>query len=456
MAARKKRGASAEAAEAATLGGRTSARMARRIEVWPIDRLRPYERNARTHSASQVAQIAASIARFGFNAPILVDGADGIVAGHGRLAAARHLELTEVPVVVLDHLDQTERRAYLLADNRLSDLAGWDDVMLMSELADLEGLGVDPGVMGFDSQDIDGLARAVNASASVREVPPAPLPRAPVSRPGDLWHVGRHRILCGDARNLGDLDRLLGGERVEAVVTDPPYGIEYVGKTSAALRIQNDGADGLAELLGAAFTGALLKCRPGAPWYVFCPTGAQFIDFLQVLMRLGVFRQTCVWVKDRMTLGRQDYHQRHEGLIVGATPAPAGAPELAYSTEHEWIAYGWAPGGPHRPPPTRTWDTVWEFSRPSASRDRPTMKPLELIGQCVDHAAAPGRLVLDLFAGSGTTAVACEQLGRISASLELDPRYTDVAVLRLAEASGAVPLLDGSATWTEVLAQRAS
>lgn len=434
-------------------------RGARHVEVWPIDRLKPYERNARTHSAGQVGKIADSITRFGFNAPILVDGRQGIVAGHGRLAAARHLGLEEVPVIVLDHLSELEARAYLIADNQLSDLSGWDEELLLEELSDLESQGIAPGALGFEGAAVDALLRSVSSSTAVREVAPAPVSHDPVSRPGDLWLVGRHRVLCGDSRRLGDLERVLGGLRADAVITDPPPSIEYVGKPKAALRIQNDGTAELAELLRTAFSGALRHCRPGAPWYVFSPTGPQVLDFLQVLQALGVFRQTLVWVKDRMVLGRQDYHNRHEAILLGAAPGesaeePQAAAGAEYDQAHQEIAYGWAPGGAHRPPAARTWDTVWEFARPSASRDHPTMKPLELVAQAVDHAAAPGRLVLDLFGGSGTTAVACEQLGRLSASIEIDPRYCDVIVQRLVQSSGLPAALESGKAWADVLADR--
>jgi DNA modification methylase len=454
-----KKSASKAAAEALSLSPRSGALLARRIEVWPLDRLLPYARNARTHSASQVQQIAGSIARFGFNAPILVDGRDGIVAGHGRLAAARSLGLTEVPVVVLDHLSETDRRAYLLADNRLSDLAGWNEPLLAEELADLEGLGVAAADMGFSRNDQDELARSIAGSAAVHDVDPQPLPEEPLSRPGDLWVVGPHRILCGDARRPGDLSRLLAGERVDAVITDPPYGVAYVGKTGAALKIQNDQPSDLADLLARSLGAALEVCRPGAPWYVFGPSGGdQFMEFIGVLHRLGVWRQTLVWVKDRMVMGRSDYHYRHENIFHGSAPAlPAPADPSApveYETRHDSLFYGWAPGGPHRTPPDRNWDTVWEFARPSANRDHPTMKPIELVGQCVDHAAAPGRLVLDLFLGSGTTIVACHQLGRRGAGLEVDPRYCDVTVRRAADATGVEPYIDGGPSWSDLAAER--
>ncbi len=444
----------AVAPAAATAG----VRMPGPLELWPLDRLQPYERNPREHSADQVRRIAGSMVRFGFNAPILVDGRDGIVAGHGRLAAARFLNLERVPVVVLDHLSPTDRRKYLLADNRLAELSTWNELDLAAELADLGMAADELGDLGFRPVDLDRLSRSVTATTDVREVEPTPVPTAPVCRPGDLWIVGRHRVLCGDARRAADVRRALGGVLADAVVTDPPYGIEYVGKTGEALTIRNDGADDLRDLLEQAFRNALAACRPGAPWYVFAPTGDRLVDFLVTLTRLGVFRQTLVWVKDRMVLGRNDYHVRHEHLVFGVTPADVAPhdPERPYEPNHATIAYGWAPGGAHRPPHARTWDTVWEFARPSANREHPTMKPVELIGQAVDHATAPGRVVLDLFAGSGTTALVCEQLGRASASIEVDPRYCDVAVQRVAAAANTDPHLDGGLTWNEVAAERAA
>lgn len=448
------------ATDAVIAGSR--ARVARNLEVWPIDRLVPYARNARTHSPAQVRQIAGSIARFGFNSPILVDGKDGIVAGHGRLLAARELGLVEVPVVVLDHLSELERRAYLLADNQLAQLAGWDDAMLAAELSELELAGLAPDVMGFDRTFQDNLAREVAGTAGVVDVPPETPPQAPLSRPGDLWVVGRHRVLCGDSRKPADVERALAGVRADAVVTDPPYGVEYVGGTSAALRIKNDDAAGLAKLLEAALGAALTHSRPGAPWYVFGPSGGeQFLDFIQTLHKLQVWHQTLVWVKDRLVLGRSDYHYRHENCFFGWAPGDPREhlPEdpdrvFGYEHRHESLFYGWSPGGPHRKPHERNWDTVWEFPRPAASRDHPTMKPLDLVAQCVEHAAAPGRLVLDLFGGSGTTALACQLLGRRSATVEFDPRYVDVIVRRLSQSAGLEAVLEGSGEWARVREER--
>lgn len=274
--------------------------------------------------------------------------------------------------------------------------------------------------------------------------------------------MGRHRILCGDARLPADVERVLGGAKADALITDPPYGVSYVGGTAQHLTITGDQPGDLIELLTLAFFNAREACMPGAPWYVFGPgSGEQFLTFAGLLSKLGVWRQTLVWVKDRMVLGRSDYHSRHENIFFGRAPTDASIEDkltctAEYDDGHEAILYGWAPGGAHRQPSHRNWNTVWEFDRRSANPDHPTMKPIELIGQCVDHATAPGRLVLELFAGSGTTIVACEQLGRRCAAVEIDPRYCDVSVQRAATAAGVEARLEGGGTFEETRTERAA
>jgi site-specific DNA-methyltransferase (adenine-specific) len=217
----------------------------------------------------------------------------------------------------------------------------------------------------------------------------------------------------GDATVAADVSRLLSGQSIDLVLSDPPYGVDYVGKTEEALTIQNDGEQDLGALLGSSMKLALGACRPGAVWYIAAPAGPQFAAFAVVLAELGVWRQTLVWVKDTMVLGRSDYHYRHEAIF-----------------------YGWAPGAAHRPPPDRTRTSVLEFDRPKASREHPTMKPLPLWAELVGNSTARGGLVYDPFAGSGTSIVACEQRGRVCRAMEIDPRYADVCVARWEKLTG--------------------
>ena len=235
------------------------------------------------------------------------------------------------------------------------------------------------------------------------------LPEEPVTKPGDLWVLGEHRLLCGDATKCRRCrERLLSdGETVDAVITDPPYGVEYEGKTREALRIENDGAVGLAALLDSSLGLAKDRCRDGATWFVFGPAGPQALDFAQVLARLQVLRQILVWSKDSMVLGHSDYHYKHE-----------------------FVFYGWKPGAKHVTPPDRKQTSVWEFDRPKANREHPTMKPVKLVAKAIANGTKKGALVYDPFSGSGTTLIAAEKLGRRVFGLEIDPRYADVIVRR--------------------------
>jgi site-specific DNA-methyltransferase (adenine-specific) len=232
-------------------------------------------------------------------------------------------------------------------------------------------------------------------------------PPDPVTKPGDLIELGDHRLLCGDSTKREDVDRVLGGERPATTCSDPPYGVEYVGKTKDALTVRNDGAAGLRQLLTDSLGHAFDVCLEGAVWYVAAPAGPQFEDFAAVLSKLGVWRQTLVWVKDSMVLGRSDYHYRHEAIF-----------------------YGWKPGKAHREPPDRTQTTVWEVPRPKASREHPTMKPVALYARMLKNSTTVGSVVYEPFCGSGTTLIAAEQLGRRCYGIEIDPGYCDVVVAR--------------------------
>ena len=395
----------------------------------PLDSLLLDPANARAHGDENLIAVADSLRRFGQAEPLVVRASDRLViGGNGRLIAMRKLGWTECDVVLLDVSD-IESAALGIALNRTAELADWDNAALGKLFEQLREEDALSGV-GFSPTDIDELLAQLGAVEAVEVEDPGPdePPTNPVSQPGDLWILGEHRLLCGDATKQSDLNKLLDGQVADLVWTDPPYGVSYEGKTADALTIKNDGADELRPLLEAALGNASRACRPGAVWYVAAPAGPQFLEFAAVLSSLGIWRQTLVWVKDAFVLGHSDFHYRHEAIF-----------------------YGWAPGK-HRGPEGRTHDTVWGVDRPRRNADHPTSKPVELVTRAVELSSAPGELVLDPFLGSGTVLIAAEQTGRRCCAMELDPRYVDVAIRRWESATGKKARLEQTGTTLEVIA----
>jgi DNA modification methylase len=393
--------------------------LADKLEHWPIERLLPYIRNARTHSEAQIAQIAASIAEFGFTAPILA-GSDGvIVAGHGRLAAARKLGLATVPVVVLEHLTPTQRRALVIADNKIAENAGWDEELLRLELAELQEADFDLALTGFDADELlEIMAGEETTSEGNTDEDAAPeVPETPVSKPGDVWIMGQHRLLCGDATDPASYDTLLGTERVAMIFQDPPYNVDYANTAKDKLRgtnrpILNDNlGDGFQDFLLAAFKPALARCN-GA---VYVAMSSSELDTLQSAFRAagGKWSTFIIWVKNTFTLGRSDYQRQYEPIL-----------------------YGWPDGATRHWCGDRDQGDVWHFNKPRVNDLHPTMKPVELVERAIRNSSRPGDVVLDPFGGSGTTLIAAEKSGRQARLIELDPKYVDVIVRRWQEWSG--------------------
>lgn len=380
------------------------------LEQVPLRQLIPDARNSRTHSEEQVAQIAASIREFGFNNPVLIDEQCSIIAGHGRVLAAQRLALDIVPCLRLSHLTPAQKRAYIIADNRLALNAGWDEQMLASELAGLQDCDFDLGLLGFDESELERLldlnSETPSADQVVEDEVPEP-PKEPVTQPGDLWVLGDHRLLCADSTLHDNVQTIMDGQLASAVLTDPPYGVGYVGKTDDALPVHNDEPESLLPLLQSSLTLACKVCHPGAIWYVAAPAGPQFFEFATVLRHLEIWRQTLVWVKQTLVMGRSDYHYQHEAIF-----------------------YGWKPGAAHQPPPDRRQTTLWHFDRPTASREHPTMKPVGLYAKMLENSTRSGAIVYEPFGGSGTTLIAAEQMGRRCCCLEISPQYCDVIVTR--------------------------
>lgn len=385
------------------------------IETVATADLVPYARNSRTHDDAQVAQLAASIREFGFTNPILIDEDNGIIAGHGRVMAARKLDLDAVPCLRLTHLTEAQRRAYVIADNRLALNAGWDEDMLRVEFAELQDLGFDLDLTGFDSKELDALlAEPLEAGLTDDDAVPD-APAEPTTKPGDLWQLGRHRLLCGDATSIDALERLCDGQLVDLWLTDPPYNVAYEGKTKDALTIQNDAmSDGdFRAFLRDAYVAADTVMKPGAVFYIW-HADSEGYNFRGAAQDAGwQVRQCLIWKKQNMVMGRQDYHWKHEPCL-----------------------YGWKDGAAHLWASDRKQTTILEFDRPSRSSDHPTMKPVELFEYQLLNNTKGRDLVLDSFGGSGTTAIACEKTGREARLMELDPKYCDVIIKRWEDYTG--------------------
>ncbi len=384
-------------------------------QTLPIFRLHPYPGNPRR---GNVEAIKESLEQNGQYRPIVVNRPTmEVLAGHHTLEAARQLGWEEIAVTFVD-ADEERAKRIVLADNRTNDLAGYDSealAELLSELPELSGTG-------YDEDDLDVLLAELGRAQPGDDEPP-PLPPAPNTRPGDLYELGEHRLLCGDARDPSAYRALLADERADLLWTDPPYGVAYEGKTRARLRIEGDSDAGLSELLTESFARADEALRPGAPLYVAHPGGARSLLFGRAFTERGwQLRQTLVWVKDALVLGHLDYHYRHEQILYGFKP---GERRLGRGAE------GWHGGDAET--------SVFEIDRPRAAREHPTMKPPELVERCLRNSTRPGAAVLDPFAGSGSTLVACERAGRRARLIELDPRYCDVIAERFERLSGQRP-----------------
>ena len=400
----------------------------------PVTELVPYARNARTHSDAQVAQIAASIREFGWTNPVLIDAEGGVIAGHGRLLAARKLGMTEVPTLELGHLSPSQRRAYILADNRLALSAGWDDDLLRLELGELQADGFDLALTGFDMDEIAGiLAEPTTGLTDPDDVPAAP--EVPVSHPGDVWLLGRHRLVCGDSTDPAVVEHALAGVRPHLMVTDPPYGVEYdpawrnragLGSTQRVGKVENDHRADWREAW-ALFPGAVAYVWHGA---LHATTVAESLVACGFDIRAQV-----IWAKDRLVLGRGHYHWQHEPCWYAVRGGATG----------HWSG-------------DRKQTTLWQIASRAQDADtvHSTQKPVECMRRPMENNSSPGQAVYEPFSGSGTTLIAAEQSGRVCHAVELSPAYVDVAVLRWQAFTGQEAVLEGEgAGYAAVRASRA-
>jgi DNA modification methylase len=406
-----------------------------KIEQWPVDRLVPYARNARTHSDGQVAQVAASIAQFGFVNPILVGPDRVIIAGHARLLAARKLEMSEVPVIVLEHLSEAQRRALVIADNRLALNAGWDEEMLALELGALREEDFSLDLLGFDDEELARLLAAEDAAEGLTDEDSVPeVAETPVSQAADLWNLGDHKLLVGDATVVADVQRLMGPDAADCVFSDPPYNIDYQGYTKERLTIQNDqmSPEQFRRFLHQSFLCFRSVVKPGASLYI-CHSSSWQREFQNALEAAG-FEVRCqiIWGKNTFAWGFGRYKFQHEPIFYCHV---AGQKDAWYGDKSQ--------------------STLWEEKKPAANRLHPTMKPVELVERALVNSSQAGDLVLDLFGGAGSTLIGCERRGRKARLMEIDPKYADVIVRRYQEYSGKRAVLDGDGrTFAEIAQAR--
>jgi site-specific DNA-methyltransferase (adenine-specific) len=380
----------------------------------PISNLIPYERNPRKNDKA-VKKVAASLEQFGLvKNSVVVDENMVLLTGHTTLKAMQSLGWKTCPAVTqVFGLTEEEKVAYRIADNKLGELAEWDLDLLAGELASLDEVGFDAELTGFDTDALAEMYPPEKLDVAEDDYEPPVEIETSIQR-GDLFRLGRHRLLCGDSTSAEDVGRLMDGKRADLLLTDPPYGVSYVGKTKDALTIENDALteEGLEELIRGAFSIAETNCRPGAYWYATVPAGPLHLLFADDWKARGILRQIMVWVKDSMVLGHSEYHYQHEPIL-----------------------FGWMPGERYKNP-DRTRTTVWECPRPNASREHPTMKPVALWARAIQDGSREADLVFDPFLGSGTTLVACEQLGRTCYGMEISPQYCQVIIDRWERLTG--------------------
>lgn len=403
------------------------------VKQLPVATLKEYGQNSRTHSTLQVGQIAESIKAFGWTNPLLVDEARVLIAGHGRLAAAKLLGLDEVPCIEIAGLSEDKRRALVIADNKLALNAGWDDAALASEIALLNSAGFDLDLLGFSAAEMNKLQDFDFGGKSDPDDAPS-LPTDPTSVIGDLWVMGDHRLLCGDSTSIDAVKELMGGGLADMLLTDPPYNVAYEGKTKEALKIQNDAMGDVAfrKFLKDALQAADGAMKAGAVFYIWHADSEGF-NFRGACADVSwPVRQCLIWKKQTMVMGRQDYHWQHEPCL-----------------------YGWKGGAGHLWATDRKQTTILEFDRPQRNGEHPTMKPVALFEYQMLNNTKSADVVLDLFGGSGTTAIAAEKNGRQARLMELDPKYCDVIVTRWQAFTGKQATLESSgATFEQVAADR--
>ena len=387
------------------------------MQLVPIAKLVPYVNNARTHSPEQITKLRSSLREFGFINPVIIDRDFGVIAGHGRILAAKEEGLTEVPCVFADHLTEAQKKAYIIADNRMAMDAGWDEELLRVEIEALQAADFDPLLTGFDASELADLF-SDDSDKKVKDDDfdlTAALEKASFVERGDVWTVGKHRLVCGDATSQDDVAKLMNGKQANLVLTDPPYGVSF--KSSDGLTIQNDSLknEEFYNFLLSAFKNMAANLVKGAAAYVF-HADTEGLNFRRAFIEAGFhLAGCCIWVKDSLVLGRSDYQWQHEPVL-----------------------YGFLQNGKHRWYSDRKQTTIWNFAKPKRNANHPTSKPLDLLSYPIGNSTQENAIVIDTFGGSGSTMMACQQMNRVCYMMELDEKYASV-ILRRAVENGIAP-----------------
>lgn len=382
------------------------------MQLVPIEKLVPYVNNARTHSPEQINKLRSSLREFGFINPVIIDRDFGVIAGHGRILAAKEEGITEVPCVFADHLTEAQKKAYIIADNRMAMDAGWDEELLRVEIEALQAEAFDLSLTGFDEKELSDLFKD---DADVQEDDfdvDAELEKPTFSKSGDVWTLGRHRLVCGDSTKAETFDTLMQGRKANLVVTDPPYNVNYEG---AAGKIKNDNLadEKFYQFLFDAFSNIEKVMADDASIYVF-HADTEGLNFRKAFSDAGFYLSgCCIWKKPSLVLGRSPYQWQHEPCL-----------------------YGWKKSGKHQWYADRKQTTIWEFEKTKKNTDHPTMKPIPLLAYPIQNSSMSNTLILDPFGGSGSTLIACEQTDRDCYTIELDEKYCDVIVKRYIEQVG--------------------
>lgn len=384
------------------------------MKLVSISKLVPYVNNARTHSPEQINKLRSSLREFGFINPVIIDKDYGIIAGHGRVLAAKEEGIDEVPCVFVDYLTESQKKAYILADNRMAMDAGWDEELLKLEIESLQAEDFDVSFTGFDEKELADLFKDKETEVKDDDYDlTAALEKASFVEKGDVWVVGRHRLVCGDATNPDDVSKLMDGKRANLVLTDPPYGVSF--KSSSGLTIQNDSMknEEFYDFLYKAFANMANHLEPGGAAYVF-HADTEGLNFRQAFIAAGFhLAGCCIWVKDSLVLGRSDYQWQHEPVLYG----------FLQNGKHAWYS-------------DRKQTTIWNFKKPKRNENHPTSKPLDLLSYPIGNSSQENGIVVDTFGGSGSTLMACEQANRICYTMELDEKYASVILRRYVDDTG--------------------
>ncbi len=381
------------------------------MQLVSIDKLVPYVNNARTHSAEQIVKLRSSLREFGFVNPIIIDREFNIIAGHGRLMAAKEEGINEVPCVFVDYLTDAQKKAYILADNRMAMDAGWDEELLKIEMEELQNLGYDLGYTGFDEKELEELFGIDDKEVKDDDFDlTAALEKASFVERGDIWYVGKHKLMCGDATSSEDVSKLMEDKKANLILTDPPYNVAF--KSSDGLTIQNDSMknNDFYEFLFASFKNMAEHLENGGAAYIF-HADTEGLNFRKAFIDAGFhLAGCCIWVKDSLVLGRSDYQWQHEPVLYG----------FMQNGKHPWYS-------------DRKQTTIWNFDKPKKNSNHPTSKPLDLLAYPINNSTQANAIVIDTFGGSGSTLMACEQMNRICYTMELDEKYASVILRRYVE-----------------------